>query len=284
MCVAGAATSCDDGNACTADACKPASGCSHSPVPGACSDDNLCTEGDVCNAGAGVAGKKLCELPALPGLAAHDNAAVPSSVAASGGAVTAWLNLSGNGRHLSVAGGSGGPKLEALGILGQPGVDFANGSGLFSAPFDLTAEFTFFAVVRYETPKSWGSLGHHGNRDTDWAIEQHGGKASGAVHFQSQNDNSGGELTLKSGRAYVLCGRISGGKRYFSATATTTSRVAAADSTVAPGKKALYIGRSEGNEASLATFGEILYYGKALSDAERDQVIVYLRVAWGFRC
>ncbi len=56
---------------------------------------------------------------------------------------------------------------------------------------------------------------------------------------------------------------------------------APAGSSVAPDKKSLYIGRSDGNEASLAAFGEVLYYAKALSDGERDKVIDYLRVAWG---
>ena len=281
VCLAGAATTCDDGNACTADACKPASGCVHSPMSGACSDSDLCTDGDVCAAGVCVAGKKLCALPALPGLAAHYNAAVSASLQVSGGAVAQWQDLSGNGRHLTPAGGSSGPKLEALGINGQPAVDFGNGSGLFSAPFDLTAELTFCAVVRYETPKPWGSLAHHGNRDTDWSLEHNGLKGGGVVHFQSQNDNSGAELTLNPSSAYVLCGRIAGGKRYFSATTTATSWVEAAGASMVPGKKALYVGRSDNGEASLVTVGEVLYYGKALTDAERDAVIAYLRVAWG---
>jgi hypothetical protein len=45
------AVSCDDGNPCTADSCDPALGCASIPNPGAsCSDDNVCTLGETCNA------------------------------------------------------------------------------------------------------------------------------------------------------------------------------------------------------------------------------------------
>ena len=44
---------CDDGEVCTADACDPATGaCSHEPAEGPCDDGDLCTEADVCAAGA----------------------------------------------------------------------------------------------------------------------------------------------------------------------------------------------------------------------------------------
>ena len=56
VCVPGAATSCDDGNACTNDACDPASGCKNTTVTGACSDGNPCTVGDACQSGACLPG------------------------------------------------------------------------------------------------------------------------------------------------------------------------------------------------------------------------------------
>jgi hypothetical protein len=44
--------SCVDGNACTSDACNPATGCVFTPMPGTCDDGQPCTAGDTCNAGA----------------------------------------------------------------------------------------------------------------------------------------------------------------------------------------------------------------------------------------
>ena len=62
-CQKGSVTVCDDGNACTIDACLPAKGCTQTQDDGAlCSDDNACTTGDSCKAGQCSAGKpKICE-------------------------------------------------------------------------------------------------------------------------------------------------------------------------------------------------------------------------------
>jgi hypothetical protein len=52
-CVPGATVNCDDGNACTADSCAPATGCVYKPVVDGtkCDDGNECTTGDKCTAG-----------------------------------------------------------------------------------------------------------------------------------------------------------------------------------------------------------------------------------------
>ncbi len=44
-------TDCDDQNICTSDSCDPATGCVHTPAPGACDDGNACTQDDQCNNG-----------------------------------------------------------------------------------------------------------------------------------------------------------------------------------------------------------------------------------------
>ena len=43
---------CEDGNFCTSDSCDPAEGCLHTANTLPCSDDNICTTGDVCGGGA----------------------------------------------------------------------------------------------------------------------------------------------------------------------------------------------------------------------------------------
>ena len=43
---------CDDGSACTVDACIPGSGCTHTPTAGACNDGSACTTGDTCASGS----------------------------------------------------------------------------------------------------------------------------------------------------------------------------------------------------------------------------------------
>jgi hypothetical protein len=54
-----ALTSCDDANPCTDDTCDPVTGCASVPHTRACDDGDLCTQGDVCSAGACVPGPPL---------------------------------------------------------------------------------------------------------------------------------------------------------------------------------------------------------------------------------
>ena len=52
VCVGGPAVTCDDGTACTADICAPATGCQYQGDHASCSDGNDCTQ-DLCESGAG---------------------------------------------------------------------------------------------------------------------------------------------------------------------------------------------------------------------------------------
>jgi len=57
-CQPGELRTCNDGNDCTADSCDPATGCIHTDLTTGtgCSDNNLCTEGDVCIRGRCIGG------------------------------------------------------------------------------------------------------------------------------------------------------------------------------------------------------------------------------------
>ena len=58
-CVPGALLNCDDGNACSDDACDPASGCTHESNTAPCSDGSICTLSDACFLGKCVPGTPL---------------------------------------------------------------------------------------------------------------------------------------------------------------------------------------------------------------------------------
>jgi len=66
VCEAGAPLPCDDGKACTTDACDPLAGCTTTPNPGSCDDGSVCTASDSCNngdcVGVAVSEKLDCEL------------------------------------------------------------------------------------------------------------------------------------------------------------------------------------------------------------------------------
>ena len=51
VCVSGPTLDCNDGNACTDDACNDDGLCQHVPNDGACDDGNACTAGDKCSGG-----------------------------------------------------------------------------------------------------------------------------------------------------------------------------------------------------------------------------------------
>lgn len=62
VCVAIENTDCDDQDPCTNDKCYPASGCEYTGRTGnSCSDDNICTVGEVCRAGVCEAGEHQLE-------------------------------------------------------------------------------------------------------------------------------------------------------------------------------------------------------------------------------
>ena len=50
---------------------------------------------------------------------------------------------------------------------------------------------------------------------------------------------------------------------------------------IGPANLNFYTGVSDNNEHSNAYIGEIVYYNRSLTNAERDQVIAYLTARWG---
>ena len=239
--------------------------------------------------GLTVSNLRVCSAPALPvtsGLAAHYSA-IPSWTAVRNGLdeVSQWQDTSGNGNHLAVNGAS--PVFLPGLINGQhAGLDFTGGAGLSSAPFPLTTDVTVFAVIQHRTPAQWGAIAHHGSRDGDWSMEQSGFSGdSNTLHWQTNNDNTNVDLTLVPNATYVMTGRFDGNARYFSATAFTgaspaPASIVDASHTISPGSKPLHVGTSDVGEASNAFIGELVYFGRALTDPERDAVIAYLRTLW----
>src|SRR5439155_1035914 len=60
-CVGGAPPTCDDGNVCTDDACRPDTGCVHTPNAAPCDDGDACTTGDTCTGGSCTGALLSCD-------------------------------------------------------------------------------------------------------------------------------------------------------------------------------------------------------------------------------
>jgi hypothetical protein len=207
-----------------------------------------------------------------------------ASLTLAGATVTSWQDISGNARTLTI--GAGAPQYGATLIGGKPGVNFS-GSKMVTGAFPLTQDVTLFAVIQYRVPGQWGPVAHHGSRDSDWSLEHSGFKPNTVMHWQSVNDNANVELSFTTGTNYILAARMSGtgggALRYFSKTDTGlgTTATTGTGSSLVPGNKILYVGGSDANEFSNHYIGELIYYNRALTDAERNLVIVYLKSVWG---
>lgn len=60
VCIPGGVRTCSDGTTCTTDSCAPKDGCVFTPVDVTCTDDDACTSGDHCAAGACTGVAKVC--------------------------------------------------------------------------------------------------------------------------------------------------------------------------------------------------------------------------------
>ncbi len=243
-----------------------------------------CSFGDVCLAGTCTPILNTYGPPITAGLVAHYTSRDLSTLTMNGANVLSqWADRSGNG-HTLVPNGTG-PVYAMNLINGRPALDFGGGKGMITpAAFALTSEVTVFFATQYRTPGGWGAWAHHGDRDSDWALEQNNASPFGltGTHFQSVNDNAGVELQLAFGTDYVLVGRITGNQRYYGATSTPgTAQTSGGGVSIGPGVKTLYVGRSNNSEPINAYIGEFLYYNRSLSDGERDTVLAWLRSAWG---
>lgn len=239
-------------------------------------------------AGATFSDIRVCSAPVLPvtsGLVAHYSA-IPSWTVQRNLAdfVTSWLDQSGNGQDLAAA---GTPPRFSGGLINSqgPGLQFIGGGRLATTAFALSQNISVFVVMHHTTPDQWGAIAHHGSRDNDWSMEQSGDTGDpNTLHWQTNNDNVNMELTLTADTSYVMTGIFNGLDRYFSSTtfSGTTDSVAITDAshTITSGDKVMYVGTSDNNEASNANIGALLYFNRALSSTERDDVIAYLRALW----
>lgn len=233
-----------------------------------------------------VANLLVCSAPPLPvtvGLVASYSAIESWTVAQDAAhAVTTWADASGNGNDLIATGGN---PLFAPGLLnGLAALDFTGGSRLSTAAFDLTTDLTVFAVIVHRTPAPFGAIAHHGDPDDDWSLEQTGANPN-TLHLQTNSDTSNVQLVLAQDTPYVLAGRFAANERYLSAsrfdgTPLMETAIVDASQTIMAGSKVLHVGTSSAGDASNAVIAGLLYYARALSDLERDQVIAYLRGRW----
>jgi hypothetical protein len=268
----GLAKTCATNSDCAQQSCDPVAKKCRAPAGDACTVPTDCASGS-CLSGVCIAP------PPTAGMATRYSALNSASVTRTGTAVTAWADISGNGHTLSV--GAGSPTYNPTLINGLPGIDFGNAQMLAGAVV-LTADVSVFAVFQHRTPTRWGPIIQHGDRDFDWSMEQSGDADLTLMHWQSANDLSPNRLRFNVGANYINFGRIEGNQRYFSQTAAgSTQSVTSTGNTITPGVNLLSVGGSNLSEFGNHYVGELIYYTRAVSDAERDAILRYLSGVWG---
>jgi len=216
-------------------------------------------------------------LSVTSGLVARYDASSESNYTLSGGIVTQWNDLTGNGYHL-IPNGTG-PTLTTINSV--TAFDFNNSKGFIKTSVPLNSAITVFMVIKYSTNIGvWGSFIHHGNRDYDWAIERDA--ASNNLQFQSNNINGPPQLSASNNVNYILIGRINGSTREFWRYSDTQASgfATGTGNSISIGNKTLYIGKSDIGEACNSTIGEILYYNASLSDTDISSNLSYLQNKW----
>jgi uncharacterized protein YjbI with pentapeptide repeats len=212
-------------------------------------------------------------------LLAQYDASVATSYTLSGSNVTQWNDLTGNGYHL-IPNGTG-PTLTTIKTLSA--LNFNSGYGLLRTSVPLSTSITVFMVAKYSTAiAAWGAFMHHGHRDTDWSLERNA--ASSQVQFQINDDNTFCQIAAANNTNYLWIGRITGNTRDFWMYSDTLAPVYVTSSTpvvtISGGNKTLYVGKSDNNEATNGSIGEILYYNASLSNADVSANLLYLQNKW----
>ncbi len=273
VCIAGTCTqiACEDGYA---DCSFGAAGC-ETDVRSDAAHCGRC--GSAC---AGTCTSGVCM---ARGPIAHFDARIGSSITTNIGAVVSWADLTANHHDLLALEGNAVPVPAAIGT-GNAINFFA--ATLRTAAFPTPVEMTVAIVLRYQSTGAWGSIAHHGSRDTDWSIENDGlmGTASGPTQFQSAGENNACLIHLTIGEAYVLVARVHADRsRDFLAESPSGRDVASAGTSSISGNSGqLYVGGSDIAEHSNAVIGEIVYFDRAISDAERDDLVRSMRTSWVF--
>jgi len=280
------AKNCDDGNSCTVDSCTASTGaCKNAPAAdkASCDDGNPCTAGDTCNGKSTcAAGPAICAQTVTKGLLAHYSAAFSGSLDFDQvGAVTTWRDISGKGRHLAAVDHKARPRRTAGLVNGRSGIRLSGAKGLRSKAFAIPTAASVFAVVCTDGNKPLGAIAGHGSSKTDWALAALPGTAT-AVHVVAAGGNGGVSTKLVSHGCHVLSARISATARDLTRTHISTAAMTGKGATLSKSDQALHIGTDDTSAASGAIVAELLYFGRALTDAERDSVLTYLRTAWGF--
>ena len=204
----------------------------------------------------------------------------------SGSSVTQWRDKSVTGATFNTV--NANPIYSASLINGLPGIDLTNQSGFISAATQtLTNSLTLAMILVVKSGiDAWGSFFTHGRRNEDIALERNSISTGTTLQFQTANDNAGANITFTTDQVALYLGTMTTGtSRFFSrfGGGTTTTATGTNTSSIVVGSLAVRIGRSDIGENCDSFIGEIVYYNRVLTTAERQELEGYLTWKWGLQ-
>jgi hypothetical protein len=209
-----------------------------------------------------------------------------TTMSLTGSSVTQWRDKSGLGVVFNTV--NANPTYTQSLINGLPGLDLTNASGFISSTTQtLTSSLTLAMVLVVKSGiGAWGSFFTHGQRDLDIALERNSISSGTTLQFQTNNDNTGANLTFTTDQVALYLGTMTTGtSRFFSrfGGGTTNTATATNASSITTGLQTIRIGRSDNAENCNSLIGEVIYYNRVLAGSERQQVEGYLAEKWGLR-
>jgi hypothetical protein len=214
----------------------------------------------------------------------------PSSYTLSGSNVTAYSDLSGQGRNLTNLNGTVYPTYSSNLINNKPGLNTTNTSALYNSSGFATSigsSITATVIMVFTVTSSignWGAVFCHGFRDNDICFRRI--NATSNFTFSSGGNNSPFTVAYNVGNTYIAIGTISSGTSLtastYSPTNNTVSGSASVSNTWSTGNKLLYIGSSDAPEYFQGYIGEVMYFQRVLTSYEQNVLLTSLKAKWGF--
>jgi hypothetical protein len=200
-----------------------------------------------------------------------------------GGAVTNWVDQSGQGNDASQGTGSAQPALVNNILGGMPALDF-DGGDVLNMPDGTVptgnSSYSVFAVVRADSMGAYGYLGsgNYGSGSQVSAFRFDGG--SYVNHYWWSNDLATPGNSVKAGNWYLIAhtydntvGRVAYiNGLWMSSNANTSHNNGSANNT---------IGKSYNTEYWRGEIAEIIIYSEALTSVDLDRVGAYLEQKYG---
>jgi hypothetical protein len=219
----------------------------------------------------------------------------PSSYTLSGSNVTAYSDLSGQGRNLTNYNGTVYPTYNASLINNKPGLNMSNTSALtYASGFSTSTNgassgmnVTFVAVFTVTSGiPNWGCLISHGNRDNDFCFRRQNGNSYFCFQTGGTGYNNLMTLTYTNGNTYIVIGTISAATavncNMHNPLNTTLNGTATTGNSWSSGNKVLYVGVSDASEYFQGYLGEMMYFQRVLTSYEQNVLLTSLKAKWGF--